>query len=111
MSEVRDLQSGPDTMRRIVSSALIASALFTACAVDDSEGDEDLGDIGDGKADSFGIVDKAATISAGKSRSFSFTANASFRIAVTQPDTDPADRPELESTLTKPDASTQALTK
>ena len=89
-----------------LATLLIASTSLTACLADDSdEGDEDLGDIGDGKSDSFGIVDKSTYVSAGKSRSYTFSANAAFRLAITQPSTAEGDRPTLEVSITKPDNS------
>lgn len=69
------------------------------------DGDEDLGDIGDGKSDSFGIVDKQAYVNAGKTRSFTFTANAAFRLSITQPTTDDASRPTLDVSITNPDST------
>ncbi|HEY4182607.1 MAG TPA: phospholipase D-like domain-containing protein [Kofleriaceae bacterium] len=88
-------------------SFAILSLGAAACvdATDDGTG-EDLGDIGDGKADSFGIVDRAVTIAHGHSKIFTFTADASFKVAVTQPDTASADRPNLTLSLKKPDATT-----
>jgi phosphatidylserine/phosphatidylglycerophosphate/cardiolipin synthase-like enzyme len=102
-------------MRRLAASVLgllLASTTLhlTACALDEDEGEEDLGDIGDGKADSFGIVDKVANISAHKTRYYTFSANASFRIAITQPTTDEGARQTLESKLTRPDGTVDKLT-
>jgi HKD family nuclease len=106
----RTLLSAPDIMRRlacVTASLLLAtSALSLAGCVsagDSAEGIEDLGDIGDGKADSFGIVDKSTYINAHKSRTYTFTANAAFRLAITQPNS--ADDQILEVTLTRPDGS------
>jgi phosphatidylserine/phosphatidylglycerophosphate/cardiolipin synthase-like enzyme len=95
-------------MRRTIRlvSLLLATTSLTACLADDSdEGDEDLGDIGDGKSDSFGIVDKSTYVSAGKTRSYTFQANAAFRLSITQPSTAEASRPTLEVSITKPDNS------
>lgn len=65
-------------------------------------GDEDLGDIGDGKSDSFGIVDRSTYVNAGKTRSYTFSANAAFRLTITQPaDVDQM----LDVSITKPDGS------
>lgn len=91
-------------MRRALTALLLATTSLTACLSDGSdEGEEDLGDIGDGKSDSFGIVDKSTYISAGKSRSYTFSVNAAFRLAITQPSA-AADQP-LEVSITKPDGS------
>jgi len=91
------------TMRSL--TALIAVSLV-ACAMNEGDdAEEDLGDIGDGKSDSFGVVDKAFTVSGGHSRRFTFTANAAFHVAVTQPDTDDADRGDLTLSLKKPDGT------
>lgn len=91
---------------RLVS--VLAACLATAtllplvgCALDDGD-EEELGDIGDGKSDSFGIVDRSITIAAGKYKRFTFTADASFRVAVTQPGTAAADRPDLTLSLKDP---------
>jgi HKD family nuclease len=90
-----------------LSAALVSAALLSivsGCAMSgDPADEEDLGDIGDGKSDSFGVVDKAFTVAAGHSRRFTFTASAAFHIAVTQPDTPDADRSELTLSLKKPD--------
>ncbi len=77
-------------------------SLLGACATEDIV-DEDLGDIGDGKSDSFGVVDREFTIAAGKTRRFTFTANAAFRVAITQPEMAVADRREMTLSLKKPD--------
>ena len=96
-------------MRRLPSSLslvalLFASSSLTACLSDDEfEGDEDLGDIGDGKSDSFGIVDKSTYVSAGKTRSYTFSANAAFRLNITQPSA--AEDQPLDVSITKPDDS------
>ena len=66
--------------------------MLGACGIDDEIADDDLGDIGDGKSDSFGVVDREFTIGAGRTRRFTFTANAAFRVAVTQPEMAVADR-------------------
>src|SRR5437867_7357433 len=92
------------TMRSLAVTTLLLATISSCVGIDD-EIDEDLGDIGDGKADSFGVVDRAFTVGAGKTKRFSFTANASFRIAITQPDTAATDRSKLALTLKKPDAS------
>jgi len=101
-------------MRRLawsLTAALIASSSLISCATSEDDEDEDLGDIGDGKADSFGIVDRATTIAPGHTRQFTFHVNAAFRIAITQPDTATADRQVLDSTLTEPTGKTDKLTK
>lgn len=95
----------PADMRSLLA-LLLASTSLAACVSDEFEGDEDLGDIGDGKSDSFGIVDKATYVSAGKSRSYTFTANAAFRLAITQAATD---KQTLEVSITKPDGSAIAV--
>lgn len=92
-------------MRRL--AFVLGVSLVTACAVDDEIPDEDLGDIGDGKGDSFGVVDRAFTVDAGKSRRFTFAANAAFRVAVTQPDTAVSKRSPLTLSLKKPDGDRQ----
>ena len=66
---------------------------------------EDFGDIGDGKADSFGIVEQAADDRRRSDRTVTFAAEAAFRIAITQPDTDAAARPLLALALTHPDGT------
>lgn len=91
------------TNRLVVGLSLLASPTLVGCAVEDDVADEDLGDIGDGKSDSFGVVDREFTIDAGRMRRFTFTANAAFRVAVTQPDIAPADRSELTLSLKIPD--------
>ncbi len=89
-----------------IFTALVLSSSLIACVDTEEDGiDEDLGDIGDGKSDSFGIVDKKITIEPGHYRRFSFGANAGFRIAVTQPDTAVADRSTLAMSLKSPDAT------
>jgi hypothetical protein len=98
-------------MRSITSSvtALLlatSSLTITACVMDGEDGDEALGNIGDGKSDSFGVVDKAFTAKAGQTRRFTFEADAAFRLAVTQPTTADADRPQVELTLTTPTGTT-----
>ncbi|WP_410964076.1 hypothetical protein, partial [Salmonella sp. SAL4448] len=81
-----------------------AATSLTACLADEGdEGDEDLGDIGDGKSDSFGIVDKSTYVSAGKTRTYTFQANAAFRLSITQPSTAEENRQTLEVSITKPD--------
>lgn len=90
---------------RPLAALLSAAALMSACAMSDDPADEDLGDIGDGKSDSFGVVDKAFTVAAGHSRRFTFTASAAFHVAVTQPDTPDGDRSELTLSLKTPDDS------
>jgi phosphatidylserine/phosphatidylglycerophosphate/cardiolipin synthase-like enzyme len=97
-------------MRRlplVVCVALVSLGLgsVTACVEpDDGEG-EDLGSIGDGKEDSFGIVDRAVTIDPGRSRWFQFTADVGFRITVGQPVDDPATRQTIRLTLSSPDGA------
>ncbi|HEY5951606.1 MAG TPA: phospholipase D-like domain-containing protein [Kofleriaceae bacterium] len=91
----------PNLVRPLVG-LLIASTSLTACLSADGDGDEDLGDIGDGKSDSFGIVDKSTYVNAGKTRSYTFSANAAFRLTITQPaETDQM----LEVSITKPDGA------
>jgi len=81
---------------------LLASTSLTACVSDEDMGDEDLGDIGDGKSDSFGIVDKSTYVNAGKTRSYTFQANAAFRLAISQPaEVDQM----LDVSITKPDGA------
>jgi HKD family nuclease len=92
-------------MRAFFIASCLAALSLGGCLSDDDDGDEDLGDIGDGKSDSFGIVDKQVTIAAGHYRRFTFSANASFRVAVTQPDTDADARPQLALSLKKPDGT------
>ena len=84
--------------------ALLGSTALplVGCALDEQGDDEELGDIGDGKSDSFGIVDRAIRIEAGKSKRYSFTADASFRVAITQPDTAAGDRTQLTLSLKDP---------
>jgi HKD family nuclease len=91
---------------RPLAGLLIASFSLTACLGDgtETEGDEDLGDIGDGKSDSFGIVDRSTYVSAGATRNYTFDANASFRLAITQPSS--AEDQLLEVHLTAPDGTT-----
>jgi hypothetical protein len=62
--------------------SLFASALLAACAVSDPP--ESLGDLGDGKADGGGIVDKTFDLGADESKQFTFDTEASFRVAVSQ---------------------------
>jgi len=97
-------------MRHFAYAALLLTSLTSCATIDDDDADEDLGDIGDGKADSFGIVDRASTIAPGHTRQFTFHANAAFRIAITQPNTEVADRPNLSATLTEPSAAIDKLT-
>ena len=90
-------------------SLLLASTSLTACLFEaaDDGGDEDLGDIGDGKSDSFGIVDKSTYVNAGKTRSYTFTATAAFRLTITQPNTDVDQM--LDVSITNPDGQTLAV--
>ena len=91
-------------------AAFLATATvlpLVGCALDEDADGEELGDIGDGKSDTFGIVDRAITIAAGKSKRFTFSADASFRVAVTQPDTAAADRSELTLSLKDPSGDRQ----
>ena len=110
----------PADMRALVSSIfatsrttrllalLLASTSLAACidTSDDYEGDEDLGDIGDGKSDSFGIVDKSTYVNAGKTRAYTFSANAAFRLAITQAATT---KQNLEVSITGPDGAAIAV--
>ncbi len=82
---------------------MVSSSLLACVADEVDEGDEDLGDIGDGKSDSFGIVDRSTYVSAGATRNYTFSANAAFRLAITQPSS-AADMP-LEVYITAPDGS------
>ena len=86
---------------------LLVSTSLTACLLDDpEEADEDLGDIGDGKSDSFGIVDKSTYVYAGRTRNYTFQANAAFRLTIAQPsETDQT----LEVSITKPDGQKIAV--
>jgi len=79
-------------------------SLLAACAMTDPP--EDLGDLGDGKADGAGIVDKSVTVNAGESRTFTFSTESSFRVAIGQPSTPAAKRPAigLQINETKVDA-------
>ncbi len=98
-------------LRSVTTALLLAttSLSLVACLADDDdfEGEEELGDIGDGKSDSFGIVDRSTYVSAGKTKSFTFSANAAFRLAITQPSS-AADMP-LEVSITKPDGAKIAV--
>ena len=92
---------------------VLASSTFlplVGCALDASDDGEELGDIGDGKSDSFGIIDKQITVTSGHSKRYTFTADASFRIALTQPTTAAADRSAMTLSLRDPsgDPSTAA---
>lgn len=89
------------TARFVLGCSLLAAA----CATEDSA-DEDLGDIGDGKSDSFGIVDRELVIAPGKTRRVTFTASAAFRVALTQPEMAVVDRQELTLSLKTPDDGT-----
>ncbi|MBL0214648.1 MAG: phosphatidylserine/phosphatidylglycerophosphate/cardiolipin synthase family protein [Myxococcales bacterium] len=100
----------PASMFASVFAVLLASSTvlpLVGCALDDEDPGEELGDLGDGKSDSFGIVDKPISIAAGKSKRFSFSADASFRVAVTQPTTAAADRPALTLSLKDPSGDRQ----
>jgi len=91
-------------MRRPLVVLLFATtSLLSACLSEGDMEDEDLGDIGDGKSDSFGIVDKSTYVYAGKTRNYTFTANAAFRLTITQPTTPEESRQVLEVSITKPD--------
>lgn len=89
-------------MRRLLA-LVFASTSLLACATDDAIDDEDLGDIGDGKSDSFGIVDREFTVDPGRYRRFTFTASAAFRVAITQPTTPVGERSALALSLKRPD--------
>ena len=104
------MQSGAATMRLpcLVALALASTSLVSACVTEDEAADEDLGDLGDGKSDSFGVVDKPLTIAAGKSKRVTFSATAAFRVTVTQPDTDAAARPPITLSLKQPDGERAA---
>lgn len=97
------MQSGA-RMRRLLA-LVFASTSLLACATDEAIEDEDLGDIGDGKSDSFGIVDRQFTVDPGRYRRFTFTATAAFRIAITQPTTPAAERSPLALALKQPDGT------
>ena len=94
-------------MRRF-ALAFVALALslgpVTACMSSDGDGDEeDLGSLGDGKEDSFGIVDRQVEIDGGHSRRFTFDADVGFRITVAQPVDDPSLRQTIRLSLSSPD--------
>ncbi len=95
----------PDMLRipRYMAFLLVVATALPSCVSEDDVVDEELGDIGDGKSDSFGIVDRALTVAPGKSRRFTFTATASFTVLVTQPTTAEPDRSALTLSLKKPD--------
>jgi hypothetical protein len=93
----------PADMKRLLAVVLASTSLAGCLAPSDEyEGDEDLGDIGDGKSDSFGIVDRSTYVSAGKTRNYTFSANAAFRLAITQAS---ANKQPLEVSITAPDSS------
>jgi hypothetical protein len=95
----------PADMKRLLAIVLATTSLagcLAASGDDAYDGDEDLGDIGDGKSDSFGIVDKSTYVSAGKTRNYTFTANAAFRLSITQAS---ANKQPLEVSITAPDGS------
>ena len=104
------MQSALRHMRPLLALVFASTSLFASagCLSGDPE-DEDLGDIGDGKSDSFGIVDKATYVDAGKTRNFTFGANAAFRLTITQPTTDDAQRPALAVSITQPDGGKIAV--
>jgi HKD family nuclease len=88
----------------LLAIVLASTSLLPACFESEEQlGDEDLGDIGDGKEDSFGIVDKSTYVYAGTTRKYSFQANAAFRIAITQPSS--ATDMDLEVKLVMPDGT------
>lgn len=89
-------------LARLTARFVLGCSLLAACAAEDSIIDEDLGDLGDGKSDSFGVVDRELVIGAGKSRRVTFTASSAFRVAVTQPEMAVADRRELTLSLKTP---------
>ena len=74
------------SVRSATAAALLAACALPACVAPDE--DEDLGDVGDGKSDAPGILDKAFTVSAGKTRRFTFTAESGFEVRV-RPDSEP----------------------
>jgi HKD family nuclease len=82
-------------------------SLLAACAVQDPP--EDLGDLGDGKADGAGIVDKSFTVNAGESRTFTFATESSFRVGIAQPATPASKRPAIGMQIndTKIDAAAE----
>ncbi len=91
------------TVRPLLGLLLLSTSL-TACLSDAyDQGDEDLGDIGDGKSDSFGIVDRGTYVSAGATRHFTFSATAAFRLTIAQPS---ANDQILEVSLTTPAGDT-----
>jgi phosphatidylserine/phosphatidylglycerophosphate/cardiolipin synthase-like enzyme len=93
----------------LLGLSLLTSTSLVSCALsDDDTTEEDLGDIGDGKSDSFGVVDREFTIDAGKTRRFTFTANAAFRVAVTQPTMAVAKRTDMTLSLKKPDGDKES---
>lgn len=71
-------------MLRLAFLSSLLAAAASACAVTDPP--EALGDVGDGKADGGGIVDKQFDLDPGQAKTFTFDAPGSFRIAVAQPD-------------------------
>ena len=89
-------------MRRLAYSFTALLFASTGCLSDEVDEDEELGDIGDGKSDSFGIVDKSTYVYAGRTRNYTFSANAAFRLTITQPATDDQ---TLEVSITKPDGA------
>lgn len=97
-------------MRRLQASIVAIAVAFslgpvTACMSSDDGDEEDLGALGDGKEDSFGIVDREVTIDPGHYRRFTFDADVGFRITVGQPVADPADRQSIRLTLSSPDGA------
>jgi hypothetical protein len=97
----------PRFVRPFLGLVLASTSLLSGCLLDDPEdGEEDLGDIGDGKSDSFGIVDKSTYVNAGKTRTYTFQANAAFRLTIAQPaQVDQI----LEVSITKPDGAKIAV--
>ena len=83
----------------LLVSGVLAFGAFTGCTT--TSPTEDLGDLGNGKEDSFGIVDKHYVIASGDSRTVTFSAEVAFRISVAQGD----DPQPLEVSLTKPDGT------
>ena len=78
---------------------------LAACLGSDGGDGEELGNLGDGKADSFGIVDREVTIDPDHYRWFGFTADVGFRITVAQPTDEPTSRQTIRLTLSSPDGA------
>jgi phosphatidylserine/phosphatidylglycerophosphate/cardiolipin synthase-like enzyme len=86
-------------------SVFAVALLVPACVGGDHPAPTDLGSLGDGKADSFGVVDQQLSLPAGGEQAFTFDASSGFRILVAQPDSAPKDRAALELELSAPDGT------